>query len=200
MTIPRSQKVYTSALIEVSEDAGQIWLDQLSPADPGLSLTVKSTVAVRGRLAGADLSFRAPIAEIADREGIACYRLIRPRWLKHHQRRDHQRVLVESTVTVYLVDAGAKLVQAELLDISLGGIAAQTDNPGELALSRGNRRPSCTVQLPVQPLQCVLEVRHVRRDEKAGRWLFGGCFLDLSHRHRTALQQFIEELLAECAD
>lgn len=197
VTLARSSTQYTSSLLKVSEDGG-VWLDKLSPAEPGSVLSLHSKVKVRGHLEGGSLHFNAPVVELGIDKGIGCYRLGLPKVVKYRQRRTAARVraMGPSPITVYVVDSAAKLLQAELLDISIGGIAASTSSGDGLSLKRGDQLPSCTVRLPLSPLQCALEVRHVCQARDGDAWIFGGCFVDLGDRHRDTLEQFIIDVQA----
>ena len=188
---PKAGRSFSGAVVEVSQGAQRIWLDELSPDDSAQALTVKASLKVSGNLDGASISFTAAIAEIVERDGIPCYGLATPRRIKRQQRRVHRRFAALQLIHVYLVDSGAKLQHAVLHDISLGGLAARVFTDHRLALARGDRLPGCTVKLPRRTLQCVLEIRHVQRDEHEGCWIFGARFVGLAERHENVLNQFI---------
>ena len=188
---PKAGRSFSGAVVEVSQDAQRIWLDELSSDDSATAPTVKASLKVSGNLDGASISFTAAIAEIVERDGIPCYGLARPRRIKRQQRRAHRRFAAVQLIHVYLVDSAAKLQHAVLHDISLGGLAARVFSDHGLALSRGDRLPGCTIKLPNRALQCVLEVRHVQRDEDESCWIFGARFVALAERQENVLNQFI---------
>lgn len=188
---PKAGRTFSSAVVDVSEDARRIWIDELSSTDSGAVPRVKATLKVSGYLDGACITFTAPIAEITERDGIPCYGLARPRRVNRHQRRTHHRFATSQQIHVYLVDSGAKLQTALLHDISRGGMSARVFTDHGLALSRGDRLAGCTIKLPGQTLQCALEVRHVQCLDNQGCWIFGARFIGLAGRHHKTLSQFI---------
>ena len=191
VSVQRSKQTHASAVLEVSKGAERIWLDELAGPGAVVRPRVNSSLTVSGRLDGASIFFRAPIAEIAERNGIPCLGLSRPRRVKHRQRRAHHRFPTLEPIRVYLVDSGARLQQAVLHDISLGGMAARGFTQSRLTLSRGDRLAGCTVKLPHQTLQCTVEVRHVQHVEGAGDWMFGARFIDLAGCNQDAINNYI---------
>ena len=191
VTLGKTELTYSSSVLGISKDANRIWLDELTLEASAETPGVRASLTVSGCLDGATIRFTAPIAEIAERNGISCYGLARPRRVEHRQRRTHRRLSTREQIQVYLVDSGATLQHATLHDISLGGIAARVFSKTRLTLARGDYVPGCTVKLPRQTLQCALEARHVSHDEKADCWVFGARFVDLGRPSRIALNQFI---------
>ena len=191
VNVRHSKQTYASAVLEVSHRAERIWLDELAGAGVAARPQVGSSLEVSAQLEGASIRFCAPIAEIAERNGIPCFGLSRPRRVRYRQRRTHHRFSVSDRTRVYLVDSNARLQQAVLHDISLGGMAAHVSAKSCLTLTRGDRLGGCTIKLLRQALQCNLEVRHVQHDEGAGYWMFGARFVDLAGRNRTVINNYL---------
>lgn len=122
VTLEKPRGSFSISILDVSPNAERIWLDESSSQAAGKHPTIKLSLRVAGYLDGASIQFTASIAEIGRRDDVHWYGLKRPRRVKYCQRRKSQRFRCLANLSVYFVDAGAKVRHAVVNDISLGGL------------------------------------------------------------------------------
>lgn len=194
-----SKSSYSSAILLLDFDAEYIVLDELTPVSGHNKVVANTKLHIRGRLDGVEIVFDTIVLEIGGSNGIGFYKASLPEEVLYNQRRDNYRLLVSraESIPVYLKASRADLCEAELKDISLGGLKAKL-KPGTTFAMKPGDVANCTVDLPdTGRIESELQMVHVVSSELHRTVTFGGRFLGLTREHQTAIQRFIAEFERE---
>ncbi len=196
VTLPGSDRLYNSALLEVSRDTGSLLLDELHPHIGHLQIQIVQRAKIHARYLGVEVSFTSALTEVGTTDGVAHYRMSLPELLHYRQRRADHRVKIGNAhiVPVHL-SLGETVAQGQLWDISAGGVSIRLSAPLPHPLAHGDIIPRCTIELNLaQTISSGLEIRLLRHDESRGLWVIGGRFIGLTPVHRKGIERFVASL------
>lgn len=194
---PRRREPFAlSALLEVGTDH-LIFDASPDPQTQALLLAAPTMICVSS-LARVHIQFEVlqPLAVLHD--GRPAIRTQRPDHVYYMQRRDYYRLPVPAHESVHChIAQSSQLIEAEVADISLGGISLIGPLPG-LHLQPGMRLEGCHLHLPPEIIVPVDLLVCTSRDlgTRGGRRnLRIGCrFAQLNGAAQTQLQRFINRL------
>ncbi len=196
VTVPGSDQRFTSSILRVDRDGGEVLMDELNPREGHELLIKKRQLRVNARLKGVELGFVAAVIKADPAGGIAVYHVRLPKKLYYNQRRRYYRLVVgvSPQVPVSLECAEDVSLRGEVHDISVGGIGARfTPNEHE-DIKTGQRLEHCAIELPDSGIiRSALEVCFVDRRSQHQLKL-GGRFLDLTNADQQSISRFITGL------
>lgn len=198
VNLPNQSVSYNSTLLEIRANEDCIELDELHPEEGHTQVSPGGTLHVMTRLHGVEIRFQLTVESIRRAEGIAIYRCPLPQRIQHLQRRAHYRAQSArgQHLVIRLAITPRQHMEAELIDLSIGGLAVRSKNGESHGMAKGRRLEHCTVSLPGQrqPLVCTLEVRTLC-DEKHGGYLrLGLAFVALDARQRQQVERAVAAL------
>lgn len=196
--VPGHSGLFNSLLLEVDPDRSLILLDELNPRQGHELVCQTGQLRVHCQCQGVELSFDCDVEVHPARSGISFYRAALPEAIDYLQRRSsfRVRVSVDLAVPVRLpLDKTTTAVEAELYDLSLGGLGATLDSAVELKL--GQVLP-CVIQLPKgEALDATIEIRFIRVDAAKSTQRIGASFRNLEPVQKQLVRRFVAQLERE---
>ena len=200
ITIPGTEGVYNSAVVEVNPTAGHFLLDELHPNDGHDHFLRARKLMAFTRLKGVELSFACRLGDVTREDGMSLYRIPLPGLINYRQRRANYRVHVGAglLVPVVLRDSDLQQLEGKLFDISAGGIGAKIKASKAAAAEEGMIIPECEIQLPSGDIiACELELRFVSPPDAQGNVRIGGRFKALDKAQERIVEHFVVALERE---
>lgn len=188
ITIPGSNKIYNSAILEINQEQGYLLLDELNPKDGHDQLLETRKLHARAMVKGVDISFNTVLEKANIESGISIYQVRFPDAVWHYQKRQDFRITLEPGVhiPVYLSLESGKIIQAELIDISKTGIRFFMKTYMELEV--GTILANCQINLPDKTnISSKFEIRFKKYDKDDNKLIIGGRFLDLPRSEQKLL-------------
>jgi c-di-GMP-binding flagellar brake protein YcgR len=197
--LPEDNNRYTSAVLEVDLQHGQVVLDELTPAEGNTRVEKTRRLHVTGRLAGAQVRFRGDVHKIETGADAIRYVLTLPEYITHEQRRNAFRVRIPlgQSYPVVLVCEGQGSYEGELYDISNTGLGLYVA-PGTPVATDDGHRYVCRIRIPQGgELSAEIELRFVSLDQRGHHLQVGGRFINLLGPQRNAMERFVMQLQRE---
>lgn len=195
-------ETFITVILDVSE-RGELILD--ASGDPKINAKAlgENGVRVHGVLDRVDIDFRLPRGKSVEYDGAPALQFIAPVRLHKLQRREFFRLATPMVkplmCSVFLAEEGEPKLrehQAQVLDISIGGICVQP--PPKLDMVASMIFKDCSMSIPEQgPIRFDLTVRHAfdvenRLGKTSKR---AGCeFMNMSAVGQQAVQKFMAKL------
>ena len=192
ITIPGSNKIYNSAILEINQEQSSLLLDELNPKDGHEQLLKTKKLHAKAMVKGAEISFSTVLQNANIESGISIYQVRFPTAVWHYQRRRDFRVKMERGVHIPVLISmeSGKKIQAELVDISKTGIRLFINTYMEVDV--GTILTNCLITLPDKSrISSKFEIRFTQYDKKDNRLIIGGKFLDLPRSEQKLLSRTI---------
>ncbi len=172
--IPGHSEQFSTSIVGV--DGPCVLLDELLPAAGHRLLLQARTLQVSGKLDGIDFRFTTALLDVDQQGDMITYRTELPTRRDYRQRRMDYRAHIPIAQRLRVViERGDEVVEAELYDLSLGGVGMVL--PGEAPALRPRRWYECAVEMPdAEWLYCRIELCHARTIPDHGRHLVGARF------------------------
>lgn len=199
VTIPGSDELYNSAVLQVDPAESFVLLDELRPLDGHELLAPGTKLHAHTRVRGIDVSFAGTVVEIGQDDDGAFYRLALPAVVNYRQRRASFRAHVHAglAVPIILNLPDQQRLEGSLWDISAGGIGARL-RPPVIHFEEGLLLPNCEIVLPPgEHVRFGLEVRFAAPDDKSQQLRLGGRFVDIDRSQQRLVEHFVTSLERE---
>ncbi len=196
-----------TTIIALDPDEGKILLDVGADARSNKLLLASDRVHVSGNQDRIRITFASGRVLQAEYEGRPAFAMPIPEVLSRLQRRDFYRLEVPRSqrIKAFLQISAVQpenLVEAEVLDISCGGISI-VDGTGSQQLRVGTVYPACSINLPglgtiSAPIEiCSIGEASLKNGTRTRRL---GCrFVKLASGMQTLIQRFINNIERERA-
>lgn len=194
------KQTFGSMLLEINPEKKYLVLDELYPRKEIKESLMGKKLIIDTHLDGIEVGFSVNVEAVAERENIEYYKVSYPRSLFHHQRRASFRVDVgvSTSIPIALSTLENVMLQAELRDISLGGLSARISTPMSSGLSTGDEIPTCIIHTPAgKKIVCALEIARLEENEQSQSLRIGARFIHLPASDRNELSRFIAGLERE---
>lgn len=200
VTIPGSKERYSSAILAVRHKDGYIVLDELTPRTGHSQLLQAQKVYIHAKVNGIDLNFASTVTSVGQDAGIAFYHVALPAKAIYRQRRSSYRIFIErgQSIPVTLVINNSRVIEGQLSDISVGGMAVHfavaigSDLQLATNLLPGDIVSACTIYFDSRSkVSSQFEVRYVRNDRDRRLVRVGGRFLKLDRLQEKTIQNFV---------
>jgi c-di-GMP-binding flagellar brake protein YcgR len=200
VTIPGSKEHYSSAILAVRHKEGYLILDELTPRAGHSELLQAQKVYVHAKVNGIDLNFASTVISVGQEAGLAFYHIAFPTKAIYRQRRSSYRIFIGrgQSIPVTLAIGTARVIEGQLSDISVGGIAVyfaiSIGSNMQLAtgLAPGDVVPICTLYFDSNSkVSSQFEIRYVRNDRDRRLVRVGGRFLKLDRAQEKIIQNFV---------
>lgn len=192
VTLPESDRLYTSILVNVDADAGHFLLDELDPRAGHAQLLAAKKARVHARLRGVEVNFASQLKGVDTASDAALYTMSLPGLVNYYQRRAayRARVGMEYPVPVLLKRQNGASLTGQLEDISAGGVGVRLDDAA-CDLAHGEILPDCRIALgPDHEISADIEVRSLNADALH----LGARFLDLDKTQARMVERFVAAL------
>jgi c-di-GMP-binding flagellar brake protein YcgR len=195
VTLPGTNKTYTSSILSVDTAHGQFTLDEIFPEDGHRQFEDSGKLIAHAELRGARISFETCRVDSDNSRQISSYNCQIPQSISYIQRRAEYRIPVPA---IHIVDLTAEhrntsqILQGRLYDISTKGIGIVFKTTH--SIKPGDRLTRC--QLPLSSTETVsftLEVRHIESTTPDAIRV-GASFLDLDSRSREMISRFVRQM------
>ncbi len=197
VSVPGSNQLFTSSILSVDREAGEVLMDELNPREGHDLLVKKRQLRVNSRLKGVEVGFRGAVTKSHQAGGIAIYHVSLPKRLFYNQRRQYYRLVVGISphVPVTLECAEGLLLHGQVHDISVGGIGARFTPSEDENVETGQRLENCAIELPDSgTISSALEICFVDRSSPSRQLKLGGRFLNLARADQQSISRFITSL------
>jgi len=197
--VGESSLSHNSLLLDINTDKGYIMLDELNNERAHQQALERRKLRILCQCQGVELSFSCSIRVVHNKKGLTFYQAPLPEVIRYQQRRADFRVKVglEQAVHLSLPVADQTRVDAELCDVSIGGVGARLEN-SDVELRRGLVIPECKITLTDhEPILTDLEIRFLQSDEQTQVTRIGGRFLGLGPEHRSDIRKMVTRLERE---
>ncbi len=199
-TTPPSDQSYTSAVLEVDSETGELLLDELLPNEESNADLTGKQLNIVANLYGVAIEFHTQVFRTGETDGISFYSAAIPNELSYAQQRSDYRVHISmlNRPSALLESPGLDAAQGQVLNISLGGACLLLDN--SVVLEPGNQISNCRISLPGGALiECSADVCHVREESilhgrTVGKKQVGIAFNNISQAQRREQQAYIIKL------
>lgn len=191
--LPGSSTLYNSMLIEVNPKEGYLLMDQINSDKGHKKLLESGKFRIHTMHRGVEINFNCKLASVLHENIGDLYKLVMPKLLYYHQRRQNYRAHVSMSyaVRVLLELHDETSMEGWLANISSGGIGIQINKDLWVPLETGMRIEKCTFDIPDDiEIHCELTVRNVHKDGNAYMHL-GGQFVNLERDQTRAIGRFV---------
>lgn len=195
--LPKSGKLYNTAILEIQPDAGYLILDELNPKSGHDQLLIGHQLRLYTRLKGVEMSFESRLESAGANTEGAFYRVTLPDILNYRQQRTHYRAKASAAqpVTVLFTRPDGTKLKGQLHDISVGGIGIRFTGRIPPDIDTGARISNCVIELPSdEEIFCEIEVRFTSFPIHGDGRMMGARFVHLSHVQQGAIARFVAAL------
>ncbi len=192
-----SKERFTSAVLEVVQQAGYLVLDELSPKAGHALIRNSPTIHVRGILNGLEVKFETRVAQVGQEGGLSFYKVRLPERIDYPQRRQSHRVTVPlaTGVPISLLMPDERIVQGELRDISPEGLGMRVRLGSVDPKQDRGAAAICEVRLSKgYELVTDLELCHIDPAVRTRVPRLGARFLGLNPIQSRRIEQYCAEL------
>ncbi len=188
--------VFTTMILNVDLARRLFLLDTPKPVD--LPIQSAQVLELQAYMDGPWMRFTAAIQAVIESQSCSYYYMRFPQRIVYTQRRDNYRAHVAlsfySQLLMRLEDAAAEEdIQADLLDLSEGGIGAWVPGNESIWLAANAIYPA-RMQLPQTQLEMKIEIRHVTRAIHDSGLRLGARFINLNPASRIIIRRQIIDL------
>jgi flagellar brake protein len=189
-TLP-SGASYSSAIVSVDGDRRTFVIDEVLPLDANRHFTAGMRLRITTQVREVDASFTTVVLE-ANRRNGGLHELQVPSTVRRYQKRSYFRAKCSGAAQVHLVPVEGEVIQAELRDLSIGGVGLRLRDPVPAAISLGAVFHDCEILLgPETVLSCMLEIRHVSTPRRSRMTMVGCRFLDLDKTAQNTISRVV---------
>lgn len=185
---------YTSMLLEIDSDKGLAVLDQLNPAGGNKQIVAARKFRASANHEGIEIMFNGEINAIVGKAPQQAFRFPLPKELFYIQRRSSYRAPIgmAESVDVYLSDVKERISEGKLINVSVGGFAADIKVHKYSELQKGTTIPTCQFSIPGSiSVVNKAEVRFIKMDPETRKARIGARFVDLGGREERAIQRWV---------
>lgn len=188
--------VFTTMILNIDLERGLFLLDTPKPVD--LPMHSAEVLELQAYIDGPWIRFTAVIQAVIESQSYSYYYMRFPERIEYVQRRNNYRAHVALSLYSHLLmrmeDAvAAEGIQADLLDLSEGGIGAWLPRHEPLLLTTNAIYPAL-MQLPQTQLEMKIEIRHVTHAMNGLGLRLGARFINLDPASRAIIRRQIVEL------
>lgn len=198
VTLADDIRLYNSALLGIMPGDNTIELDELHRKEGHNQIAPGSTLHIMTRLHGVEIRFHVRTKSITLSDGIAIYRCTLPAQVQHLQRRAYYRARSARAqhIRVDLQLTAHDVVDGELVNLSVGGLAVRCKGLDGRTLAEGMQLTDCLVPLPGlhKPLMCTLVLRNLHDEKQRGYLHLGFAFIDLDIRQQQQIERAVATL------
>lgn len=197
VSIAGNENIYGSALLETNKEENYLVMDELHPIDGNEKIELNKRITIQTQYQGAMVRFKDIVTDINKNSDGAYYKIPIPDSIDFKQRRNTHRVFVgvNETIPVNLITENNVIVNAELRDISLGGVSLRINEPAHVNLTEGETIPSCFISASEsKKIRSSIVLLHVDQPRKKGALRIGAAFTGMNNMDRRLLEQLIAEL------
>lgn len=199
INIEGTSEEFSSSILDVQLQSGQIIIDELIPPQGNNLLIKKNKLKLSTIHKGIRLAFSLSNMETGSSRGIAYYKSAIPNRIYYPQRRSSPRITL---ISLNLTFSGiSKRTQSSIggniFDISRTGIGITISN-NRFRLQRGDLIVNCRVNLDDSTISFDIIIRFVKTPTQGlGKTIIGGYFENLSSKDQHKLEQFVISLERE---
>lgn len=187
--LDKSEKVYSSTIIDVDGNNNSLTLELLRP-DAGNALLNNSEYAdIELFLNSSKLSWRSKIFKEDYTSIPDFFQVSIPEHIVYTQQRSAYRIEPADDITIVLSHPEFGTIHGALVNLSVDGVAAKIPEHFIHGIDSGGFYQDCLMQLPGHNVLCSVEVRH--KDEAAS--VFGARFCSLSRLQQHTVAEYIAE-------
>ncbi len=191
------EEYFGSTIIEINNDENYLVIDELYPEEGHRKIEIGSQLSFNTQYSGASVNFSGTIEAIGENEKAAYYKIIIPKEVEYHQRRNTYRIApnVNDPIYVNLVNEDEVLIKAEIKDLSHGGICLRINASPHLSINNGDLIPTCLIQVDKnRKILSSLNVCYVGKNKETGSIRIGAQFAEMSKIDRRELEHLIASL------
>ncbi len=191
---------FGSTILEINEDEKYLVLDELHPVEGHEFVDTGTRFRINAQYGGALVRFSGVVEAISSNPTAAYYKIPLPRKVDYQQRRSAYRVQVgiNQTIPVQLVTEDDVMLNAELRDISLGGVSLRLRDVPHVSLEYGDHIPTCMIKITDErKILASLNVCHVERKRGIGTVRIGAQFAEMSNYDQRELEHLVAEMERE---
>lgn len=200
ITVEDSPHVFGSVILEINKEDSYFVLDELYPRDELEFSLLGKALSIKTNLEGVLLQFATKITAVSEKDNGEFYKVLMPKRVFHHQRRETYRVPVRISKPLLMdvTTVSGVLLHAEIRDLSLGGLNARLTTPTTERLDKGTILPACFIQVPEgEQIICSLEIVSSEETKPLNKKRFGAKFKDPTNATKSALSQIITKIQRE---
>ncbi len=191
---------FGSTILEINEEDNYLVLDELHPIEGHEHVDEGTKFRINTQYSGALVRFSGTVEAISSNPTAAYYKIPIPRKIDYQQRRSSFRVHVgiNETIPVQLVTEDDVMLNAELRDISLGGVSLRVNDVPHVSLEYGDHIPTCMIKVTDErKIRASLNVCHVVRKRDIGILRIGAQFAEMSNYDQRELEHLVAEMERE---
>lgn len=199
ITIEGCEEEFSSSILDVQVENGQIILDELLPKSGDELLKIKHELKLSTIFNGIRLAFKLSDIKIGTSRGISYYKSAIPKKIYYPQRRSSPRIQLTSLNIPFTgISKNRKTtVGGYIFDISRGGIAIITQS-NRARIQRGDTIHHCRINIDGTSIDFDLNVRFVKTtNQGSGKTQIGGHYENISAKKLLKLEHFIVTLERE---
>lgn len=195
ITLPDSNKAFSSSILAVDLANGQFTLDEIFPVDGHKLFESIGILIAHAELRGARITFEARLVSLDNSRPIASYNCQIPESISYAQRRGEYRVSVPPTHMLEVTAEHRKtrqLLQGNLTDLSTQGIGVNFNTSH--TIKPGDQLTNCHLLLPTnESVKFAIEVRHIE-STALDTIRVGGTLLELDNRSGELISRLVRQL------
>ena len=192
----QGQAFFLTAILDANQDTGQLLLDCGSDAETNRRALASSKIIFVTNQNSVKIQFSTAALELMEYQGRPAFAVPLPQNLLKLQRREYYRLVapIRSPLHCIIPDLAGERVEAEVADISVGGIC-MTTTPAPTILTAGLLLPNCRIALPEEgTVVAGLEVRNQQQTtRRSGQAIqrTGCVFVEIPALHQAMIQRYI---------
>lgn len=150
VNLPDSEDEYLSVILDINDDDGQLYIDELKPASGNLALKKTKQLNAHAKLQGVSISFQSRLIRLIKKGSLTSLCIRFPNKILYHERRSSHRVPVAIGLDIYadIYDNGNPPLKMRVVDISAEGIGLAAKHSDFKQLINSNNEIRCSILFP----------------------------------------------------
>jgi len=182
-----------SEILHIDSTKNNILFDALNQS----SITAEQHIKVFAKHDGVEINFNAKVTGLTERNHITYFNTDIPGEITYKQRRQQYRAELQNLwkIPVTLLDKKINSpLTAYIYNISTGGINVRSSTDNLIQIKQGAIIETL-IQLPsAKNIQCKLQVRQIKSDQKTGLQQLAGQFIGLAPKQGKSIQSFVNSV------
>jgi hypothetical protein len=193
ISLPNIQDDYLSVIIDIDEENGLLYLDELKPSQGNAFIERVKTFSASAKLQGVSIGFKSEFVKIHRKGALSSLCVKLPGSMQHRERRSSHRVPVAIGLEVFakIVETGKEPIVLRVPDISAERIGLIANFQQIQRIMKATGDLLCTIRFPEEIEDWTVRIAgcHGYRQTDFANAQIGAHFLELTIKQKNILHQ-----------
>jgi c-di-GMP-binding flagellar brake protein YcgR len=190
---------FGSIILELDKKGSNLILDELFPRNIISQNVMGKVLTIESKIDGIHCKFSSTVNAIIEEDGSEYTNLSIPHYMYYFQRREYFRARnsLSKPIQVELLPEKGVKVEAEIQDLSIGGLSARLDGASHQFISE-DIYPRCIIIFPDgEKIESSIEILRSQLVGHQDQFILAGKFNELEKKNRELLSKEIAKLERE---